>query len=84
MGRVQSPTFAEPSASANVSEFARAELEAFVALNRRQRPAAWARIEQLQQLCRRESPSTTLGRERSTRLMGDLLFSRGQPTIEVS
>lgn len=77
MERVQSPSLAEPSVSADVSEFARAELESFVALNRRQRPVAWARIEQLQQLCRRESPSTTLGRERSTRLMDDLLFSRG-------
>ena len=84
MGRMQSPSLAEPSVSADVSEFARAELEAFVALNRRQRPAAWARIEQLQQLCRRESPSTTLGRERSTRVMDDLLLSRGQASIEVS
>ena len=80
---MQSPSLAEPSVSADVSEFARAELEAFVALNRRQRPAAWARIEQLQQLCRRESPSTTLGRERSTRLMDDLLLSRGPLSIEV-
>ena len=83
MGRMQCPTLAERSVSADVSEFARAELEAFVALRRRQNPAAWARIEQLQQLCRRESPSTTLGRERSTRLMDDLLLSRGQPSIEV-
>ncbi len=81
MGRMQCPTLAEPSVSADVSEFARAELEAFVALNRRQHPAAWARIEQLKQLCRRESPSTNLGRERSTRLMDDLLFSRGKPAI---
>ena len=78
MGRMQSPSLAEPSVSADVSEFARAELEAFVALNRRQRPGAWARIEQLQQLCRRESPATALGRERSTRQMNDLLLSRGQ------
>ena len=81
MERMESPSLAEPSVSADVSEFARAELEAFVALNRRQRPAAWARIEQLHQLCRRESPSTALGHERSTRLMDELLSSRGQPPI---
>lgn len=83
MGRMQSPSVAEPPVSADVSEFARAELEAFVALNRRQRPAAWARIEQLQQLCRRESPSTRLGRERSTSLMDVLLLSRGPLSVEV-
>ena len=84
MGRMQSRSLAEPSVSADVSEYARAELEAFVALNRRQHPVAWVRIEQLQQLCRRESPATAHGRERSTRLMDDLLLSRGQPRIEVS
>ncbi len=73
----------KPSVSADVSEFARAELEAFVALNRRQRPAAWARIERLQQLCCRESSSTTLGGARSTRLMDELPLSRGQPLIQV-
>jgi hypothetical protein len=84
MGRMQCPSLAEPSVSADVSEFARAELEAFVALRRREDPVAWARIEQLQQVCRRESPSTTLGRERSTRQMDDLLFSRGQPSVKSS
>ena len=81
MERVRSPSLAERSVSADVSEFARAQLEAFVALRRRQNPTAWSRIDQLPQLCRRESPSSALGRERSTRLMDELLSSRGQPPI---
>jgi hypothetical protein len=41
-----------------MSEFARAELEAFVDSSKQQRPYAWSRVEQLQQACRRESPTT--------------------------
>jgi hypothetical protein len=53
---MESPSLARHSVSADVSEFARAELEAFVACCRRERPAAWARVEQLQRVCRVESP----------------------------
>ena len=55
--RMESPTLARQSVSADVSEFARAELEAFVAYCKRHRPAAWARVEQLQRICRQESPT---------------------------
>ena len=83
MDRMQSPGLAQRSVGADLSEFARAELEAFVALNRRQRPAAWARVEELQQLCRGELLSTTLGRERSTHLVDDVSFGQGQTPIEM-
>ena len=53
---MESPTLARQSVSADVSEFARAELEAFVARCKRERPAAWARVEQLQRVCRAAAP----------------------------
>jgi hypothetical protein len=53
---VESPTLARQSVSADVSEFARVELEAFVAQCKRERPAAWARVEQLQFVCRAATP----------------------------
>ena len=53
---MESPTLARQSVSADVSEFARAELEAFVAQCKRERPAAWARVEQLQLVCRAALP----------------------------
>ena len=53
---MESPTLARQSVSADVSEFARAELEAFVAQCKRERPAAWARVEQLQRVCRATTP----------------------------
>jgi hypothetical protein len=55
---MESSTLARQSVSADVSEFFRAELDAFVVMNKRERPTAWARVEQLQQTCRRESPAT--------------------------
>ena len=68
---MESPTLARQSVSADVSEFARAELEAFVAASKRQRPSAWSRVEQLQQACRRESPATAAGLSRSERVLAD-------------
>ena len=53
---MESPTLARQSVSADLSEFARAELEAFVAQCKRDRPAAWARVEQLQRVCREATP----------------------------
>jgi hypothetical protein len=68
---MESPTLVRQSVSADVSEFARAELDAFVATNRRQRPGAWARVEQLQQVCRRESPATPAGLSQSQRVLAE-------------
>jgi len=53
---MESPTLARQSVSADVSEFARAELEALVAHCKRERPEAWARVEQLQGVCRAAAP----------------------------
>ena len=53
---MESPTLARQSVSTDVSEFARAELEAFVAQCKRERPAAWARVEELQRVCRAAMP----------------------------
>ena len=58
---MEDPSLAAQSIGADVSEFIRAELEAFVELSRRVRPAAWARVEQLQRVCRTESPATAAG-----------------------
>ncbi len=74
MGMMESVSLVEQSVSADVSEFARAELEAFVALSRRLRPDAWSRVERLQRTCRLESPSTASGRQRSERVMAQMLF----------
>jgi hypothetical protein len=52
-----------------VSEFFRAELEAFIAMSRRLRPTSWARVEKLQQVCRIESPTSSAGLSRSVRLL---------------
>ena len=68
---MESPTLARQSVSADVSEFARAELEAFVATIKRQRPSAWSRVEQLQQAGRRESPATADGLSRSERVLAE-------------
>jgi hypothetical protein len=73
---MQSPALARQSVPADVSEFARAELEAFVAFNRRRRPAAWARVERLQRLCQVESPTTTAGFDRSRHVMTELVVDR--------
>ena len=58
---MESPILTGESVSADVSEFFRAELEAFVAMSKRQRPAAWLRVEQLQRACRCESPTAATG-----------------------
>jgi len=39
--------------------------------NCRQRPSAWSRVEQLQDACRRESPATAAGLQRSKRDLGE-------------
>jgi hypothetical protein len=68
---MESPTLAAQSVPADVSEFFRAELEAFVAISRRLRPASWARVEILQQVCRIESPASSDGLSRSVRLLAE-------------
>lgn len=58
---MESPTLARYSVPTNVSEFARAELEAFVAMSECTRPQAWARVQSLQAACRAESPRAAAG-----------------------
>ena len=67
--RMESPTLALQSVSADLSEFGRVELEAFVATSKRQRPCAWARVEQLQEACRRESLATAADLHRAERVL---------------
>ena len=69
---MESPTLARQSVSADVSEFARAELEAFVTFSRRRQPAAWARVERLQRLCQVESSTTSAGYEGSQHFMAEI------------
>ena len=64
---MQSLSLAAGSVPAETSEFFRAELEAFAAMARRDRPAAWRRVEQLQRFCRLESPATASGRDFAAR-----------------
>jgi hypothetical protein len=68
---MESLSLARQSVAADVSEFARAELEVFVAARKRQRPSAWSRVEQLQQACRRESPATAAGLGRSQKVLAE-------------
>ena len=68
---MERPTLALQSVSADLSEFGRVELEAFVATSKRQRPSAWARVEQLQEACRRESPATVAGRHRAEQVLAE-------------
>lgn len=72
MRPMESPTLARQSVPADVSEFARAELEAFAAMNRCARPQAWARVEALQAVCRAESPATPAGLQVSVEALGEL------------
>ena len=69
---MESSTLTRQSVSADVSEFARAELEAFVAMSRCTRPQAWARVETLQLVCRAESPTTAAGLQASLRTLREL------------
>ncbi len=73
MRAMETPSLAKQSVAADVSEFARAELEAFVAARKRLRPSAWARVEELQQACRGESPGTAAGLSRSQRVLAEQL-----------
>ena len=68
---MESPTLPRQSVSADLSEFGRAELEAFVATMKQQRPSGWARVEQLQLACRRESPTTAAGLGHSERMLAE-------------
>ena len=52
---MKSPPRARQWGGDAVAEPTRAELEAFVATNKRQRPFAWSRVEHLQRACRREA-----------------------------
>ncbi len=66
---MESPTLAAMAVSAESSEFFQTELEAFVETSKRQRPKAWARVEQLKRACQSESPATLAGAERSARVL---------------
>ncbi len=68
---MESPSFARQSVAADVSEFAQAELEAFVTARKRQRPSAWSRVEQLQQAGWSVSPATAAGLSRSERVLAE-------------
>ena len=66
---MESPTRAAMAVSAESSEFFQTELEAFVETSKRQRPRAWARVEQLKRACQSESPANLAGAERPARLL---------------
>ena len=66
-----SPTLPAMAVSAEVSEFYQTELEAFVETSKRQRPKAWARVEQLQRACQSESPAPLAGAEQSARVLAE-------------
>ena len=66
---MESPTLAAMAVSAESSEFFQAELQAFVETSKRQRPRAWARVEQLQRACQSESPATLASAEPSARVL---------------
>ena len=66
---MESPTLAAMAATAKSSEFFRTELKAFVETSKRQRPKAWARVEQLKRACQTESPANLAGAERSARVL---------------
>ena len=51
------------------SDFYAAELQAFMAMAKMRRPAAWSRVEQLQQLCRDLSPATIAGAVQANNLL---------------
>ena len=66
---MESPILARQSVPAEVSEFFRAELEAFVHQSRRGRPKAWALVERLQSVCLESSPATPSGLGRSIEVL---------------
>jgi len=66
---MESLSLTAESVSADVSEFARAELAAFAALSKRQRPYAWWLVKRVQRACRRESPATAAGLSPSERVL---------------
>ena len=69
---MEDPSLAAQSVGADVSEFIRAELEAFAGMNRQIRPVSWALVERLQQVCRAESPATAAGRQQSVQTLRGL------------
>lgn len=60
---------------AEIAGPSRAELEAFVATSKRQRPFAWSRVEQLQQACRRELSAAATGLNQSKRVTAEQSFA---------
>jgi len=58
---MESPTLARQSVPAEISEFARAELQAFADRCRRTSPLCWAMVQRLQRVCREELPATAVG-----------------------
>jgi hypothetical protein len=66
---MESAALAKQSVPAETSEFSRAELAAFVTMKRRLRPRAWARVEELQRACWRESPVNAEGTPSSERIL---------------
>jgi len=66
---MESPTLALQSVPAEVSEFFRTELKAFVQQSRSRRPHAWACVERLQRVCLASSPATLVGLECSIQVV---------------
>ena len=66
---MESPILARQSVLAEVSEFFRAELDAFVRESRNSRPRAWALVERLQSVCLESSPATPSGLGRSIEVL---------------
>lgn len=58
---MERPSLAAMSVPTDAAEFLHAELAAFVEVSKRDRPTAWRRVEQLQRVCRSESPATAAG-----------------------
>jgi len=73
MPAMESRALARQSVTAEVSEFYRAELEAFVDLSRHARPHAWALVEKLQNACLASSPATLAGFDRSVQVLEDVV-----------
>ncbi len=66
---MENPTLAAVAVGAKTSKFFQTELAAFVETSKRQRPKAWARVEQLKRVCQTESPANIAGAERAVRVL---------------
>ncbi len=67
---MDSPSLAAFAEPADASEIFRDELAAFVATNKRERPRAWQRVEQLRRACQNEAPATVPGIRQAPRIPG--------------